>query len=299
MAISDLFGFLDYSTRIDFDGGYIVPSDVFNNACKWVNKYKNKDGFVYPPLERRVKYDILEGKAGKRIPNTERPALLHKMPPSHVLSLDVNVTNNNSLRKADSGFIMHLLSYIFGTRIQFHDWWIDGRVPVKPTHNIHFIHSVIEDFISHSYKTWKSWHDKERNFFTNILYMYSRAPSYEWDWERFLFEYIVFDAAFYLSAKMYRCKANSHKAQFKSGCDKFGIPFNGNLIDEIYKLRNGLFHYALWGGGQPCTADNNSFMQPYNLRRFNARLLPALLGYKTPFIQTEWWHLGTYSFDKA
>ena len=172
-------------------------------------------------------------------------------------------------------------------------------MPINSTHNIRFTHSVIENFISHSYNTWKSWSENDRKVFTNILYMYSRAPAYEWDWEKFLFEYIVFDAIFSLSEKLHRCSANSHKARFKSVCDKFGIQFNERLINKIYKLRNELFHYSLWGGGQLCTADNNAFMQPYNLRRFNARLLPALLDYRTPFIHSGWWCLGTSSFDKA
>lgn len=299
MAISDRFGFIDYSSKIAFDGGYINPCNDFDKACKWVNKCKNQDGFLYPHFERRVKYDRLKDKAGRRIPNTDRPAFLHKIPSTHVLTLDVDAANKDSLRSSDAGFIMHLLAYIFGTRLQFHDWCFDGRIPIEPTHNIHFSHSVIEDFISHSYKVWKTWNDKHRRLFINILFMYSRTPAYEWDWERFIGEYMVFDAAFSLSEEICNCKASSHKARFKAVCAKFGIQFNEPLINEIYKLRNGLFHHTLWSGGQPCTADNNSFMQPYNLRRFNSRLIPALLGYKTTFIQTSWWDFDTDSFDKT
>jgi hypothetical protein len=114
MIVSDLFGFFAYSSKIEFDGGVIVPSDKFDTACEWVDKYKNKDGFLYPPLERRVKYDHLKGKAGKKIPNTELPALLHKIPSSHVLNLETNDSTGKNVRESDSGFIIHLLSYIFG-----------------------------------------------------------------------------------------------------------------------------------------------------------------------------------------
>jgi hypothetical protein len=91
MIISDLFGFLDYASQIKFDGGQVMPAANFDNACKWITKYKNKDGFIYPPLEHRVKFDKLNGKRGKKIPNTERPSLLHRLPPSHVLKLEVSV----------------------------------------------------------------------------------------------------------------------------------------------------------------------------------------------------------------
>ena len=138
MIKSDSFGFINYSSQINFINGHITPTDNFNKVCNWIAKYKNTDGFIYPPMEHRVKYDKINGKKGNKIPNTERPSLLHRLPASHVLTLDVDEAQRDALRKADSGFIVHLLSYIFGTRLQFHDWWFDNRVPIEPTHNINF-----------------------------------------------------------------------------------------------------------------------------------------------------------------
>lgn len=297
VAAQDAFGFLEYSEKIIFDGGHIIPSPDFSNACEWGRKYQNTDGWIYPPMEHMVKCDPMTGAAGGAIPNTERPSLLHQVPPSHLLYLHADEPSADS-RKSHSGFLIHLLAYIFGTRLQFHDWWLDGRVPVKPTNNTHFTHAAIEGFISHSYTTWQAWDTKNRKLFANILYMHSRTPSYEWDWERFLCEYIVFDALFALSKTIFGFGANKHKDRFKVVCNYFGIPFNERLIDNIYTLRNELFHESLWGGGQPCTAENNAFMQSDNLRRFNARLIPAVLGYKTPFIQTDWECMGTGCFDE-
>lgn len=210
MLITDSFGFLNYSLPIEFNGGQVIPATNFDSAHAWVIENKNEDGFIYPPLEQQ-ELDKITLETGKRKLSTKRPVFLHKMPPSHTLTLVANRSEKDNLRGSDSGFIIQLLSYIFGTRLQFHDWWFDSRIPTNATHSIHFPHPVIEDFLSHSYKTWSSWNKTDQKLFTNILYMYSRARSYEWDWERFLLEYIVFDAAFSLAKKLYGCRATSHK----------------------------------------------------------------------------------------
>lgn len=299
-TITELFGFLRYSKTIRFKGGEISIMDGYEDACKWIEEYAHRDGFIYPPISHTVEFDSITGKEVRKIPKTERPSLLHKLPISHKVIIEQPISKTN-VREADASFLVHLLSYVFGTRLQFKDWWFDGRIPIKPTLNIHIIHSTIEDFVSNSYQTWKKWTDKQRKWFVNILIMYSRAPSYEWDWEHFIIEYMVFDGLFKLAERLYGCHAQTHKERFKAICNKFGIQFNKDLIERIYKLRNDLFHQSLWDRGQPCTGKVNSdaYFQPLHLRRFNARLIPAILGYNTPFIKTKWWYMGTSAFDKA
>jgi len=294
LAVSDSFGFFEYSKPIIFNGGKVSVSEDYGLASEWINKYKNRDGYFYPPTKHRVKFDPIT-KEEEEIPNTKRPALLYRLPSSHKIALK----NDDARRDSDLGLIIHLASYIFGTRVQFHDWWFDGRVPIKPANDFSLAHSTIEDFISCGYETWKSWNLKNRKNFINILFMHSRAPLYEWDWERFINEYIVFDAIFDLAKKLYGCKASTHKYRFKSLCEEFGIMFNSGLVDLIYISRNSLFHHSLWDNGQPCSASDSHevFMLPFNLHKFNARVIPALLGYNSPFIETSWWSLGQCCFD--
>ena len=115
--------------------------------------------------------------------------------------------------------IIHLLGYLHGTWLQFSDWWFDSRVPLKQGHNIHFIESTAEHFLSHAYKEWQTWHPTVRQRFTNILFMLNRAPSYEWDWERFVIEYMVLDACYKTGTdlKLFK-KAESHSKRIDRMC---------------------------------------------------------------------------------
>lgn len=296
----DLFGFLKYPTKIEFDGGKVSIEDNYEYGCRWIEKYMHKDGFIYPLISHKVELNSISGEVRREIPKTERPALLHKLPSSHKLIVE-NTIDYTFSRMNDAGFIIHLLSYVFGTRLQFEGWWFDRRVPIKPTNDFYIAHSTIEDFLSKGYQRWKSWDEEKRKKIINILIMYSRAPSYDWDWERFTIEYMVFDGLYNLTYKLYHCRANNHKERFKTVCDKFGIQFHEELVNRIYALRNDLFHETLWDKGQPCTANTGSdaFYQPLNLRRFNSRLIPAILGYKTPYVKIGWWYMGKCVFDRA
>src|SRR5207249_1122143 len=115
---------------------------------------------------------------------------------------------------------------------------------------------------------------------TNVLFMHSRVPSYEWDWERFTMEYMVFDGCWKLARLRYHVKDLPHSDRIKTICQRFSIPCDNDLVRRIVTLRNNLLHETLWDGSQPCTAASvDACQQPDNLRRLNQRVIPALLGY--------------------
>jgi hypothetical protein len=296
MKYSDFFGFLNLDNKIIFKGGMIQPIREYGESKEWIDEYSLEDGYIYPPQVETVVLNPRTMEKESVIPKTKRPALVHKLPASHKIDID-DVNENSDQRNEDAGFIIHLLAYVYGTRLQFHDWWHDGRVPIKSTHNIFVSIETVEDFLSKSYNEWLSWGDNTRKWFLNILIMHSRAPSYEWDWERFTVEYMVFDGAYRLAKDIYGCLANNHKERFKVVFEQFGLKFDDEKINEIYTLRNELFHQALWDGGQPCT-HSNAFYYQYHISRINNRAIPALLGYKNEYIGSPWWTMGTWLFDK-
>lgn len=306
----DYFGFLPHKWTIEFDGGRVSPIPEFEENAAWIDKYINEDGFLYPPLVQRVEVDPISMKPLKYIPKTERPAHLHKILASHELCISASGLPED-IRKGPGSFIIHLLAYLFGVRLQFDNWWLDGRLPIRGnarTHSISFTKDTAEHFLSHCYRTWRAWSEKEQKLITNILFMHSRAPSYEWDWEQFTIEYMVFDGCYRLAKSLHliQRKQKKQKKSRNSGksikilCRSFPILYDDDLACKIVSLRNELFHRTLWDGSQPCTAESSSaFMLPYHLRRLNQRLIPALFEYKTPYIQTKWWLLGKYSFDQS
>jgi len=294
------FGFLPVEHKIEFDGGSIIPLPNFDEIRSFIDKHKHKDGFLYPPLiHQRPIFDLPKHTGimyGDPIPNTERPALLHRPYPSHEL-LITDKPIDDDLRKNDGAFLMYLASYLFGVRLQFHDWWIDGRIPIKSKHNIYVDSKTATELFSFSYQKWKKWPENIRIRFINILYMNSRTSLYEWDWERFISNYMVFDALHNVAVELSEVKAGGgHEKRLKKMCEHFGLAVEEGNITGIYKLRNDLFHEALWDKNRPCGISDRGFYQSENLRRLNQRLILAILGYKTNYIATSWARMGTFKF---
>jgi hypothetical protein len=296
----DQFGFLPCDWTFKFDDGEIRPIPEIEKVREVVDEYTNEDGFLYPPFSYRARLDWKTGEVVEKISRTERPAHLHQVPPSHELCLRVSGTIEEARRGAGA-FIIHSLAYLFGIRLQFRDWWLDSRVPIRmgQSHNIYVHNSVAEHFLSHCLTVWKSWSDKEQKLIINLLFMHSRAPAYEWDWERFAIEYMVFDGCWKLLQRQNGFRTVRHEDRLKAVCDKFEIPYDEELGRRIVDLRNNLFHETLWDRLQPCTtASVDAFQQPNNLRRLNQRLIPALLGYNNQYAHSIWWSLSARSFGK-
>ncbi len=293
----DFFGYLPYESQISFTGGKVSPRQDFHDVVAWVNKHSNLDGFLYPPNEQQLRTDDISSEEWQAVPNTQRPALLHRIPPSHELCLD-SLAEAEDARKSSGSFIIYLLAYLFGVRLQFCDWWFDGRIPVKSTHNIRPTKKTVEKFLSHCYQLWKSWPATEQKLITNVLYMHSRAPSYEWDWEQFTIEYMVVDGCWRLAEQQYNLRKCGHKERINVLCRKFDIPLNEALVKNIVELRKNLFHETLWDNSQPCTATNGpGFAASLHIRKLNQRLIPAILRYDTQYVRTPWWIMGTFSFE--
>lgn len=295
------FGFLNSKWTIEFNGGRIEPLLQFDEAAALIESNTNEDGFFYPPTSRDVAVDPRTGHTLEEIPKTKRPARLFHLPSSHTLDIP-GITPAEPHRESHA-FVLHLLGYLFGVRLQFSDWYMDHRVPTRPhqTHNVYFSHATCQQFLSHCYSAWKSSPSEERKLLINVLAMHCRAPSYLWDWEQFMMEYTALDGCWNLATSQHGLKQNTlHKDRLHVMCGAFGIQHQNEgstHIAEIARLRNELFHEATWDGSQPGMATGKGFMEAYNLRRLNQRLIPAILSYHTRYINTPWWYIDAFSFD--
>jgi hypothetical protein len=296
----DHFGFLRSESELRFEGGLIEPQLSDGELQGYLDRLVNHDGFIYPPETVRMNLDPKTLKPLREIPGTRRSALLYRLPATHRLSLS-SVQSVDELRAGAGGFIMHLLAYVFGTRLQFHDWWFDGRVPVsvRHVHTISISRETIEDLLCHAYAAFSQWKPDQQHLFTNLLYMHSRVPSYEWDWEQFTVEYMVFDACWRFAMLRYKLKAQRHRDRVYRLCERFNVPVDEQCIQTILELRKQLFHEALWDGSSPGTPPRgDATLSHHNLRRLNQRLIPALLGYRTSYVEKRWWCMGVCVFDK-
>jgi hypothetical protein len=292
---ADRIGFLDVPMSFTFDGGSLTICPDFDAAKSWVNKNVNQDGFIYPPIVRNVRIYPSSGKK-TWLPKTKRPALLHRMPPSHDLALK-GARDIQKSRLGLSGFVTHCFGFLFGTRLQYCDWWLEGRIPIKSTSNVYVDRKTAESFVSKAIATWKNFDRRNKRVVSNVLYLYAKSGSLEWDWERFQMEYTVFDACHALLMRGRSVGFSPHRRRFKTVCQSQGLKYNGKLVRKFVKLRNDLLHEALWDGGQINTARGSAaFMASYHLRRFNHRLITAILTGRTEYTSSPWWFLGTRVF---
>lgn len=299
------FGFLPIQRNLQFRDGELVLLSHYEEMAVMLKDATHTDGFLYPPMQResRAKPKIVGGEILPQdlwdwqvVPNTERPARLFRLPPSHELIL-TGLAIDQDLRTRDAGFIMHLCGYLYGHRLQFAEWWFDGRINMKSSHRVHVRDLKAGEFLSQCYCTWKAWPDKFKTHITNLLYMNSRFEVYEWDWERFMLAYMVFDSCYKLAKDMGQVPSCRHSVRFAVMCERYGLYSNPDLFREIVGLRNELFHEGLWDSGQPCSSGGQeSYKLIEYLRGINHRLIPALFGYYSEYVSGRWNHLGYDAF---
>jgi len=295
-VVEDAFGFLPEKWSLKFDDFEIIPLDEYDKNKEYIKKYTHQDKFYYPPVTNSISVDPKTQEIKETIPNTERPAALYKIPNSHnILTQGVGL-DQEKLRRGILGFILNLLGYYFGRRFQFDGWWYDSRVPMDNQHNIIMRKDECEDFLNHSVIEWKKWTSDKQKIFSNILFMHSRATSYQWDWERFMIEYMTFDGIWNVFSADTGIKS-PHAQRINIILTHYKMPKDQTILTKFVKLRNDLFHETLWDKGQPCTgASQDAFYSFYYLQRMNDRLILALLKYPTKYIMTDWKYMGTCGF---
>ncbi len=284
------FGFMPRQSSLAFAGWQVAPLDRFEDVKQWMVKHAHKDGFLYPPLGHSQTAD------GEVVPHSHRPVHLHRVPASHSLSTEYERRTSKNDRTG-AAMVIHLLGFWHGTWLQFGDWWFDARIPLS-TNSLNESNKAAEHFLTHAVDAWRKWPDEARKRFVNILFMFNRAPSYEWDWEHFAVEYMVLDALYRMAIDLQLMpRVKRHMERIDGMCQHLRVPENSTMSKELVRLRNDLLHETLWDKGQPGSAGSGAaFMCQFHLRRLNLRLVPAILDYRNDFVRTNWWTLGPYAF---
>lgn len=103
--LSELFGFLKHPVTIEFDGGSIEPTDSFQDGLKYIEKYENKDGYIYPPQvtswTQTIDFETDQSGESQVIPNSTRPSPVFSLPTSHILHID-NPLERGNIRSEDA-----------------------------------------------------------------------------------------------------------------------------------------------------------------------------------------------------
>lgn len=296
MTYSDRFGFLNDSREIRFDDGWMKPCAEFADLLLLVKANEHVEGFMYPP-EIRTHQLSLDGTRSTPLPNTLRPSPVFNMPMSHELLIKNPVAADDH-RHADGALLVHLTAFFFGTRLQFEGWRFDGRVPTKPKNSFCYAPETPAHFIAWVYARWRAWLPDLQRRYINILYMHTRADSCIWEWDRFMYRYMVFDAICNFHMASEGMKFTTHGKRMVEMCRRYSVAENAETIERIVTLRNELFHEALWDGSTPGQRVGNNRSIEKWLGKLNAKLIVAMAGYANEFTRRGWWSFGRQSFDR-
>jgi hypothetical protein len=299
-TINDYFGFLPINKTIEWNYGSATPTHDFDRMILNIKEHVNADGYIYPPSIAEYIAESPESTKDSwtEIQKTSRPALLHKLPISHQIKLTYGENNSKEeFRNNDGAFLMQFIGFLFGYRLQFRDWWHDGRIFMKGRRWSILKPGTESKFISKAYETWLAWKRTEQTRFTNILFMHNRSDHYEWDWEKFNINYMVFDACYKMFEEIQGSKKFRHRERFDGLLEFYNIQFIRDHVDQIISLRNNLFHETIWDGGQPCSGKNNGWVQADNLKRINDRAILAIAGCRTSYINSNWATIGQHLIE--
>ncbi|WP_321365948.1 hypothetical protein [uncultured Desulfuromusa sp.] len=293
MADIDYFGFLPIAENIKFSSGQIVASPEITSIIEKTHKLACQDGFIYPPLLHGA--DVTSGYDPQKSSDIFPPIFYCHVPTTHSLEFVRPLESMQDARRSLSGFIIHFLGFLYGYRIQFYDWWFDGRIQVKSTcTQIQPRSTQAAAILDKAIKTWLQWGPRKQQIATNILYLHSKTPSYKSDWERFQTEYQIIDAICFLA----NVSNHSHSQRIKKLCEKYSIIVDNEKFEAVKTLRNDLFHEALWEKGMlGDIGSHTSINSPNWLHKISKRAIFAVLGINGKYVESDWQSRWPEAFD--
>jgi len=189
---ADRIGFLDVPMSFTFDGGSLTICPDFDAAKAGLTRMSIRMDFIYPPIVRNVRIYPSSGKK-TWLPKTQT-ACVAAQNATFARSGAKGSERHSEVSFGIVRFCDPLFGFLFGTRLQYCDWWLEGRIPIKSTSNVYVDRKTAESFVSKAIATWKNFDRRNKRVVSNVLYLYAKSGSLEWDWERFQMEYTVFDA---------------------------------------------------------------------------------------------------------
>ncbi len=292
MHLIDEFGFLRLKSPFNIGGYRIQIIPKYEQQISIIGKYANKDGYYYPPIIKTYKLNVKTNKKSRNAyRNTARPASIFRVAVTHQILCESEMSSNQ-FRESDGHFILSFLGFLYNTRLQFWNWWWEGRINIKQEQTIQFSENQLPDILTKGLTFWKAFSLSQQKTFLNASFLYQRGKALEWPYEQFLHYYICLDAIWYLENFNYNLskKRFTHKERIITLCQKLNIIYDNDAVDLVYKTRNDLFHEGLFGSLNPLSrVSPDRYEVTRYLDLLIERMLIAILGFKPKFLSAPWW----------
>jgi len=276
------FGFLIDRRRVVINNIEIKP---LNNFEETINRFYQSatvsNGWVYPPLvntnrnfteKKRFK---VEGKIA---------SIFFLFEPTH--SITIYPFDEDKVK-----FLILAFGFLNGLYLSPAGYLYLNRVPYKigKITGVILIRNDAEKGILTFSKCFDRMSTEKRKLAFSILHWFLIGPSYLYDWDRFDAQYKVLDGIYKFSG----LSAPNHASRPIELSKKYGIEIpkwaqlnSDGKTSKLSIIRNDLVHEAKYAG-QPIGCEYPK--ENFNLEfvRFNTKLIAAVFGLKSNFLQSD------------
>lgn len=281
------FGFFPENRSCEFDGGKITPIPEFESALATIiANCHQENGFLFTPTYVR--------QGDEKSPSYS--PLHFKFFSTHEISMSRLPENKWSIKESPAFFVLQVAGYVAGYRLMPESFGFDLRVPLRPTINTHKRDSDFSTAINLALNNWRGWTQDKRVAISNLLFLFSRNPSYIWTFEQFDYEYKIIDSCW----KLCELPWSKHRERLRKLLDhlEIGSLLTDEEIEEVVDLRNDLIHELSWG--QDLIAgriEERHVTWTNKLHRLNHRILGRMLGFEGEYFRSNPRSMGPYPFQ--
>jgi hypothetical protein len=271
------FGFLLNRRRFVVDNVEIRPLWDIEESISWFYREARVcNGWIYPPLQNasqnhREKNNNIE---------CEIPSKWFLFEPTHTLTI-------HPYDQEKVKFLILCLGFLFGIYLAPAGYYCLGKVPYKEGQltDVIPLKNDVEKGIAQASSFYDTNSSKRRGMFA-ILHWFLAGQSYDFPWDKFESQYKVLDGLFRISGLTSR----NHASRAVSLASQYGVELpdwarmNGGK-SKLSLLRNDLAHEAIYAG-HPIGYAHPDENYDLEFRRFNTKLIAAILGLQTNYIHS-------------
>jgi hypothetical protein len=281
-------------------------------------------GYLYPCTSHLSRLTP-EHPDGEKIEATTHTAAVWCPPASHIMVLKHPL--GKDCWQNEGSAVLQFMALLAGTRLQFEDIGLDGRVRIDGNGGIslqEWDRGIIVQLALDYFKQLKALKNGKTKLSSTTrkltwitsLYLFCMGESAVFDWQQLQLEFMALDGVWAQSGLKLLSSTHKHKHRFRSmhfsrirtlaAEYKLSFDFVGRLdqkgqrwpseafiASEIVGLRNNLIHQCLWDNRQPGFAAKSSLAiySPFYLRDFLERLFIAVVAGPNDFSKSPWTRL--------
>lgn len=276
------FGFLKEKFRVVAGNIEIKPmGDIDEKIDRMHRLAVVSNGWIYPPMEDGA-HNFSEKNKFKVKP--QLPAKFFTTEPTH--SITIYPHDDEKLR-----FLILAYGFLLGLYLSPAEYLCLYRIPheVGKLTGVALIKNDAEKGILGFSRCFDTLDSEKRKLAFSIMHWFLVGQSYNYAWDRFDAQYKVLDSIYKFSG----LSSNNHASRPVALAEYFGIKKpqwieldSTGKFSVLSKTRNELVHEAKFGG-QPIGYAYPDENFDFEFTRFNAKLIPAIFGLRSPFLQAD------------